>query len=229
VLRWLGGLPASYRSQAAGIAFQRVVIEPPAGAVCLSVGGGPTVVHPRLINLNLVPLPNVHVAGNAYALPVRGASVDAVYCEAVLEHLEYPDTAVSEMLRVLRPGGQLLAVTPLLQPYHGYPDHYQNFTLRGHVRLFERAGFEVVASGPCNGPSFALVDLVSNYLREFVPTRFLSRSAYYLARAAATPLALLDRALLSRPNAHVLASTTFVHARRPATSGPAPGPSPLGG
>ena len=211
-------MPASCRSQAAGVAFHHVVLDQPPEAVCLSVGGGPTVVHPRLLNLNLAPLPHVQIVGNAYALPIRDASVDSVYCEAVLEHLEYPDTAVAEMRRVLRPGGQVLAVTPLLQPYHGYPDHYQNFTLRGHVRLFERLGFEVTASGPCNGPSFALIDLLSNYLREYLPSRLLSRSAFYLTRAAAVPLALLDRVLLARPNAHLLASTTFVHARRPAPS-----------
>jgi SAM-dependent methyltransferase len=216
VLGRLAALPASSRSRHAGAAFRRVIVDQPPGAVCLSVGGGPTLVHPRLINLNLVPLANVQVVGNAYTLPIHDDSVDAVYCEAVLEHLEFPDAAVTEMLRVLRPGGQVLAVTPLLQAYHGYPDHYQNFTLRGHVRLFERAGFEVIDSGPCNGPSFALLDLLSNYFREYLPSRFLSRSAFYLTRAAAAPLALLDRVLLARPNAHVLASTTFVHARRPA-------------
>ena len=142
-------------------------------------------------------------------------SVDAIYCEAVLEHLEHPDTAVAEMARVLKPHGQVFAVTPLLQPYHGYPDHFQNFTLRGHIRLFERAGFELSAAGPCNGPSFALLDLLSNYFREFLPTRLISRTASYMARIAGAPLVLLDRALLRHPSAHVLASTTFVHARKP--------------
>ncbi len=217
-LRRLADLPASFRTPAAHAAFRASVLDQPSGAVCLSVGGGPTLVHPRLINLNIVPFRNVHVVGSAYLLPFNDSSVDAVYCEAVLEHLEHPETAVAEMLRVLRPLGQVLAVTPFLQPYHGYPDHFQNFTLHGHVRLFERAGFQLIHSGHCNGPTFAVVDLVSNYLREYLPTRLLSRSVSYLARVAGSPLVLLDRLLLKHPGAHVLASTTFVHARKPSPS-----------
>jgi ubiquinone/menaquinone biosynthesis C-methylase UbiE len=75
--------------------------------------------------------------------------VAGLHCEAVLEHLEFPDVAVGEMFRVLRPGGLVFAATPFLQSYHGYPDHFQNFTLHGHQRLFERAGFSILQSGTC--------------------------------------------------------------------------------
>jgi SAM-dependent methyltransferase len=218
VLRKLASVPASYRSPKAHAAFQAAVLDQPAGAVCISVGGGPTVVHPRLINVNLAPFSNVHVVGDAYSLPLPDASIDAVYCEAVFEHLEHPERAAAEMQRVLKPHGQVLAVTPFLQPYHGYPDHFQNFTLHGHIRLLERAGFELTACGHCNGPSFAIVDLVSNYLREYLPTRLLSRTASYLTRFAGAPFVLFDRMLLEHPGAHMLASTTFVHARKPAPS-----------
>lgn len=210
-MRRLADHPARYRNPRAHAAFHAAVLELPTSALCLSVGGGPTVVHPRLVNLNLSPFANVHVVGTAYELPFPDNSVGAAYCEAVLEHLEYPDTAVAEMLRVLKPGGQVFAVTPLLQPYHGHPDHFQNFTLHGHVRLFERAGFVVLASGPCNGPAFAILDLVANFAREYLPTRVLSRSASYVVRLFGAPWTLADRVLLSKPSAHRLASTTFVH------------------
>jgi SAM-dependent methyltransferase len=214
LLRRLADRPARYRNPRAHAAFHAAVLELPPSALCLSVGGGPTVVHPRLVNLNLSPFANVHVVGSAYKLPFVDGSVDATYCEAVLEHLEYPDSAVAEMARVLKPAGQVFAVTPLLQPYHGHPDHFQNFTLNGHVRLFERAGFEVLASGPCNGPAFAMLDLAANFAREYVPTRWMSRSMSYLVRLVGAPWALADRVLLAKPSAHRLASTTFVHAAK---------------
>ncbi len=123
-----------------------------------------------------------------------------------------PEAAVREMMRVLGPGGQVFAATPFLQVYHSYPDHYQNFTLTGHGKLFERAGFEIEDSGVCMGPTFALLDVMANYCREYVPTRVLSRGAFYLLRLCAFVLAPLDRWLNSRANAHVVASSTFVHA-----------------
>src|SRR5512141_1981664 len=128
-LRKIGDLPATTRSREARAAFSAAILDRPPGAVCVSVGGGPTLVHSRLLNLNLFLLPNVDVVGSAYALPFDDESVDSVDCEAVLEHLEHPRDAVAEMHRALKPGGQVFAATPFLQPFHGYPDHFQNFTL----------------------------------------------------------------------------------------------------
>ena len=44
----------------------------------------------------------------ASALPLADASVDVVWCERVLQHLEDPQAAVTEFARVLRPGGRAL-------------------------------------------------------------------------------------------------------------------------
>jgi len=41
--------------------------------------------------------------GSAYALPFPDASFDVVFAHQVLQHLNAPDTALHEMLRVLRP------------------------------------------------------------------------------------------------------------------------------
>ncbi len=203
------------RSPHARAAFLQVVEGQPEGAICLSIGGGPRRVHPRLTNLNIGPFPNVDVVATAYALPYGDGAIASVYCEAVLEHLELPDLAVGEMFRVLRPGGVAFAATPFLQSFHGYPGHFQNFTLEGHRRLFERAGFQVLDSGPCVGPTFAVVDLLVNYARAFVPGRVASRLSGFLVALAGVLLRPLDSRLHRHPNAHQLASTTFVLARKP--------------
>jgi SAM-dependent methyltransferase len=169
----------------------------------------------RLRNLNLVPYQNVEVVGDAHCLPFATESVGALHCEAVLEHLRVPGRAVCEMFRVLRPAGYLFAATPFLQSFHGYPDHYQNYTLAGHRELFTTAGFEIVDSGPCVGPAFAAVDLTSNWLRELVPGRLLSRSLWLGVRIAGRVLVQLDRLLLRSKNSHMLASSTFVLAQKP--------------
>jgi SAM-dependent methyltransferase len=36
----------------------------------------------------------------------------------VIEHLEFPERAVAEMYRVLKPGGLALLNTPFLQAFH---------------------------------------------------------------------------------------------------------------
>jgi SAM-dependent methyltransferase len=210
----LAKLSGDHRSAASGVALWRVMETSGKSLACISIGGGPTRAHPRLKNLNLELLPNVDIVADAHLLPFRGGSLSAIHCEAVLEHLEYPDVAVGEMWRVLEPGGQIFAATPFLQAFHGYPSHYQNFTLVGHRRLFERAGFEVLDAGVCVGPTVALTDLAFEYLRELGPGPVVRRFLAWGVRLLLFPLRLVDRRANRRPNAHTVASTTFVHGRK---------------
>lgn len=199
------------RSAAAHAALETLLRS---NGVLISVGGGPTRIHPRLRNLNILCQRGVDLTADAYALPFPDVSVDGVHCEAVLEHLEYPDRAVVEIHRVLKPGALVCAVTPFLQPYHAYPEHYQNFTLRGHTRLFERAGFTIVNAGSCVGPTFAMVDLAANYMREFTPGRLPSRALERLIRVVGRAVRLPDVRLRHHGAAEKLASSTFVLARK---------------
>jgi ubiquinone/menaquinone biosynthesis C-methylase UbiE len=50
------------------------------------------------------------VQGNAAELPVESGSVDFVVCRAAFKNFTEPVKAMSEMLRVLRPGGQALLI-----------------------------------------------------------------------------------------------------------------------
>lgn len=195
-------------------AFADSLVGVGADALCLSVGGGPTRVHPFFVNVNIGPFPGVDIVGDAYALPYATGCAAAVHCEAVLEHLEYPDRAVAELYRVLRPGGRAFAATPFLQPYHGYPDHFQNFTLSGHVALFRRAGFTILSAGMCVGPAFALKDLFVNYLREVIPGGRIGRIAAASASLFFLPFLALDRLVWRGPTAVNLASTTFLLASK---------------
>jgi len=50
--------------------------------------------------------------GSAEALPFESASFDVVTCQTLLMHVADPACVLSEMVRVLRPGGLLLAAEP---------------------------------------------------------------------------------------------------------------------
>jgi ubiquinone/menaquinone biosynthesis C-methylase UbiE len=137
--------------------------------------------------------------------------VDAIHCEAVLEHLEFPNEAVAEMFRVLRPGGQLFAATPFMQHFHAYPNHFQNFTVIGHKRLFERAGFEVVSAGVCVGPTYAVFGLLFRYLYTYLSIPVIRQLVAGSAAVIALLLRPLDKRLNQSAQAHLLASTTYAH------------------
>jgi SAM-dependent methyltransferase len=113
--------------------------------------------YPNVVNYEIVRYPTTDVLGVGERLPFRSEVFDAVISLSVLEHVRDPFTCAREILRVLKPEGELYCNVPLLEPVHGYPNHYYNMTSHGLRNLFEpglvvdRA--EVLPSG---WPIFAL-------------------------------------------------------------------------
>lgn len=77
-------------------------------------------------------------------IPRPDASYDAALLCYVLEHVPCPVTAVKNVARVLRPGGQLFVSVPQAAGDHFQPEHYFNFTQWGLTSVLEQAGLEVV-------------------------------------------------------------------------------------
>ncbi len=165
--------------------------------------------------MNIARFPNVDLIGDAHRLPVKSSAVAGIFCEAVIEHLESPSLAVGEMFRVLGKGGMVYSVTPFLQAFHGHPNHFCNFTLAGHVFLFKKAGFEILQSGCCVGPIYALCDMMRFFLRTFLRPVWLSRCIGSIWWLLSWPLRLLDKVLTNFSRADFFCSTTFVLARKP--------------
>jgi SAM-dependent methyltransferase len=83
------------------------------------------------------------------AMPFGDGAFDAVLCIEVMEHARDPELLVSEMFRVLKPGGTLLLTVPWSARLHHLPHDYHRFTrtrlrelLSGHgfvdIRIAER-------------------------------------------------------------------------------------------
>jgi len=128
----------------------------------LSVGGGPTRNSANDINLNMAPFREVDVVGNATRLPFRTSSVDGVWCNAVLEHVDDFAAAIAEMVRVVETGGTVMVMVPFLQALHGYPTDFQRFTAEGLA--FQMRALRIVAKGEAVGASFTTWQIVQTYL-----------------------------------------------------------------
>jgi SAM-dependent methyltransferase len=88
--------------------------------------------------------------------PVASATCDVVLCSEVLEHVSEPDKAITEMMRVLKPGGHLVLTVPFLSRLHEEPSDFFRFTEYGLRSLLERAGFEIAEIVP-TGSLFSFV------------------------------------------------------------------------
>jgi SAM-dependent methyltransferase len=81
-------------------------------------------------------------------LPFADNGFDLVLCAETLEHVRDVQLLLSEIRRVLRPGGELALTTPAHGPLLRVPDplspHIRFFTRRSLRRLLEEHGFEPV-------------------------------------------------------------------------------------
>jgi SAM-dependent methyltransferase len=110
-------------------------------------------------------------------LPFPDASFDAVFCIEVLEHVPNPFGALSEIRRVLRPGGVLTLSVP--NPYHLKELIWNLFRIadrQGHIYGWTRQN--MTALGLMNG--FRLDGFAGTYLHPPIPIfALLARSIVY--------------------------------------------------
>lgn len=87
---------------------------------------------------------NADLRGSAYEIPAEDASFDSALCTAVLEHLEEPEAALRECVRVLKLGGTAIYSVPFIWHLHEEPRDFFRFSKYGIRYLFEKVGFESV-------------------------------------------------------------------------------------
>lgn len=89
------------------------------------------------IALDHRPRPEIDLIGDAHQLPFGDATVDAIVCTEVFEHLIDPPAAARELIRILKPGGRLILTTRFCFPLHDRPADFWRFTSYTLTRLFE--------------------------------------------------------------------------------------------
>ncbi len=84
---------------------------------------------------NLVPS-----QGDARELPYEDASFEAAYLVAVLGEIPDPDAAISELARVLKPGGRLVVGELFGDPHWVSPGRLRKRAAAAGLRFAERSG-----------------------------------------------------------------------------------------
>ena len=74
--------------------------------------------------------------------PVADGEYDCIFCAGTLEHVDDMFAAMSEMARVLKPGGTLLLGAPFGQAIHRAPQDFWRMTVYGLRYLLDRYGFD---------------------------------------------------------------------------------------
>jgi SAM-dependent methyltransferase len=120
-----------------------------------------------------------------FLLPFEKESFDHVVSFQVLEHHRKPEIMISEMERVLRPGGYILLSFPFIYALHEQPHDYQRFTEYKIRELFKENNCEV-AQIKKQGSLFSVYSTLANeQLNAFAAKNKLY---YFLAAIIYLPL-----------------------------------------
>jgi len=82
--------------------------------------------------------------GTAYNLGYPENSFDNVLMADVIEHLKFPERAIKEIKKVLKPNGKLYITTPLLKPSGVIGKyHYKEYTKKELGKFISELGFSL--------------------------------------------------------------------------------------
>jgi len=96
-----------------------------------------------------------------------------------------------------------------MQAYHGYPHHYQNFTITGQKNIFEAQGFKIIESGTAVGPMYTLVSVVGVFIKEYSPKILKDPLRIIWGLFGALLKYIVGQKINKKENSHALVSMTY--------------------
>jgi SAM-dependent methyltransferase len=170
----------------------------------------------NVVNFEIAAYPSTDVIGVGEQLPFKDNVFDAVISNVVLEHVKYPWLCAEEIMRVLKPGGDLICSVPFLQPVHGYPHHYYNMTELGLRNLF-CSGIDIIRHEIHRLPIHSLTWILNSWaegLDETVRQEFINLRVADLMKQPETYLSENFVTMLSKEKNMELASATIIYGKK---------------
>jgi len=180
----------------------------------LNIGSGPKNFGKGVLNFDIEKYPGVDIVGDIQNTALKDGEFSGIICDSVLEHIKDPRKAVSEMHRILKPGGLLYVGTPFLYPFHSAPSDFQRWTREGLIELLK--DFEITESGTRSGP-FSTLTVYLCYLFSTIFS-FGSKSVYVFLNNISIfiffPIKFLDIVFHYWPKSENMAAVLYVVAKK---------------
>lgn len=133
---------------------------------------------------------------SAENIPLEPDSIDGFLLCEVLEHLKQPGKVLTEVFRILKPGGTGWITMPFLYQVHADPDDYQRWTQTKLQQMLEESGFTSVHIEPMGSVVAVMYDLWHAFLsRSPKQGRFFNRMCSRFLRVLGPVALAIDKKL----------------------------------
>ena len=209
------------RSRAARRSLEKCLAQLPPDGLGLDIGAGETSVDPRVLNLNVIPGPNIQIVSLGSLLPFRDETLDLVISQETLEHIADPWQTVAEVFRTLKPGGVFYLQTPFIIGYHPGPNDYWRFTKEAFSELLESSKWQIEALDLTLGHGSGLYRILVEFCA--VSASFFMEKLYLPVKGFCAilffPVQLLDHLTPKGAHRHRIPGGYYCIARKSAGSG----------
>jgi SAM-dependent methyltransferase len=184
--------------------------------IVLNIGSGPSYMNNRrdIINVDFNKYDEVDIVADITDLPIEDAKIDFIINIAMLEHIDKSNTALREMFRILKPGGEVFCYIPFIVPFHGAPQDFHRWTILGMEKLFSK--FEIVEIGIGAGPTSGLLWVLQEWFAILFSfgSKILHDVILLVLLVITMPLKFIDIILVKFPNADKIASGFYIVAKK---------------
>lgn len=177
--------------------------------IILNLGSGARIIRKDVIDVDFYPFPNVKVVADIAKLPFKNNSVDAVICEAVLEHTKDPQIVVKEIKRVLKLNGIVYIVVPFIFSFHSSPNDYYRWSKEGLRELMNK--FEEKEIGIRQGPTSTLISMGNEWLATLLSfgSQRLQQILLVIFMVITLPLKVFDYLMFKFSTSQNIANTFY--------------------
>ncbi len=187
--------------------------------VAINLGAGNSNISDSVSNIDIFPYENVNISCDIGQLPLKDNSVDVIFNIAVLEHVPDPEKVVSEIYRVLKPGGIVYSRLPFIQGFHASPWDFGRRTREGMKVLYKE--FEIKKLNNLGGPTSGMLWVVQEWLAIVLSlgSKRLHMFWFMLLLVLTWPIKFLDVLLVHHPLAHNITSGFILLGEKPLNGG----------
>jgi len=185
-------------------------VEEKDNVVAINLGSGNSDLSQNITNMDMFSYENVDVACDISKIPIADNSVDYIFNVAVLEHVPNPELVVSEIKRVLKPGGVVYSRIPFMQGFHASPYDFSRRTEEGMKVLYK--DFDQILLKPFGGPTSGLLWVFQEWMALVFSfgIKKLHTFVYMLVLILTFPIKFLDVLLIHHPMANQI-SSAFIY------------------